>query len=395
MQTSTRYQKNLDFLVALCESIGEGDDKSCLDTLFKTLRQDFIFDNLAIYIAEKGKLPEVTYARAVGRGRNAEADASWGEEAANQVLVEKAIVQDKPFNKDEVNRIHMPYILGLPLHLIRNDGVLVFIRFGGPEYTTDQVKLAKLIASHVSHILERNMLRESVEQLEVARNYARLQDDFIATISHDIHTPLGFIKGYTTSLLRSDTKWDQETQHEFLTIIDEEADHLMYLLDHLLDSARLESGVMVMDFQSVRLDSLIRDVAMRIRSRNKSIDIELDLQSAPPIQADTVRLVQVFDNLFENTLKYAPHSKIVITMRRQDQQIKVIFSDNGPGISPEHLPFVFERFYRIPNQDGKRGTGLGLYICKEIIRAHGGQITVETAPDEGTAFVILLPYRQT
>jgi signal transduction histidine kinase len=195
-------------------------------------------------------------------------------------------------------------------------------------------------------------------------------------------------------LLRSDTKWDQATQHEFLTIIDEEADRLMYLLDHLLDSARLQSGVLVMDFQPVRLDSLIRDVAMRIRSRHKSIEIELDLQPAPPIRADTVRLVQVFDNLFENSLKYAPNSKIVISMKKLDEYIRVTFSDHGPGILPEHLPFLFERFYRVPNQEGKRGTGLGLYICREIIRAHSGLISIETSPDKGTTFIIELPYHQ-
>ncbi len=394
MQNTETDQTYLDFFVALTEAIEDGEWRACLDSLFKNFRQEFVFDNLAIFSSEVGKLPEVIYARAVGRGRNAEADASWGEEVANQVLLDKTIVQDKPLKKDPENRIKMPYILGLPLHLLRKAGALVFIRFGGPEYTSDQIKLARLTASHVSRILERNLLRESTEQLEVARNYAQLQDDFIATMSHDIHTPLGFIKGYTTSLLRSDTKWDLETQHEFLTIIDEEADHLMYLLDHLLDSARLQSGVLMMDFQPVRLDSLIRDVAMRIRSRNKSVGIELDLQPAPPIQADTVRLVQVFDNLFENSLKYAPDSKIAIKMCKQDKYIRVTFSDHGPGIQPEHLPFLFERFYRVPNQEGKRGTGLGLYICREIIRAHGGLISVETGPDKGTTFIIELPYKQ-
>lgn len=394
MQNTETDQTYLDFFVALTEAIEDGEWRACLDSLFKNLRQEFVFDNLAIFSSEVGKLPEVIYARAVGRGRNAEADASWGEEVANQVLLDKTIVQDKPLKKDPENRIKMPYILGLPLHLLRKAGALVFIRFGGPEYTSDQIKLARLTASHVSRILERNLLRESTEQLEVARNYAQLQDDFIATMSHDIHTPLGFIKGYTTSLLRSDTKWDLETQHEFLTIIDEEADHLMYLLDHLLDSARLQSGVLMMDFQPVRLDSLIRDVAMRIRSRNKPVGIELDLQPAPPIQADTVRLVQVFDNLFENSLKYAPDSKIAIKMCKQDKYIRVTFSDHGPGIQPEHLPFLFERFYRVPNQEGKRGTGLGLYICREIVRAHGGLISVETGPDKGTTFIIELPYKQ-
>ncbi len=115
--------------------------------------------------------------------------------------------------------------------------------------------LAALAAVQTCRIFEGRSLKESQAQLELARHRAQFQDDFIATISHELHTPLGFIKGYTTSLLRSDTVWDPATQQEFLTIIDEESDHLVTLIDRILDSARLQSGAMPMDFQPVRLDS--------------------------------------------------------------------------------------------------------------------------------------------
>jgi signal transduction histidine kinase len=383
----------LEFLTTLEEAIAGEDWKKSLDALFAALRKGFVFDNLSLHLAEKqGGLPEVIYARAVGRGRSAEADASWGEEIASQVIASGSRVQNEPPGDASADRVQRPYLLGLPLLLPAGRGALVFVRFGGPEYTPEQVLLAALAASLVIRVYKRRALRENLAQLENARHRAQLQDDFIATISHDLRTPIGFIKGYTTSLLRSDTVWEPETQREFLTIIDEETDHLMALIDRLLDSACLQSGMMVMDFQLVRLDSLLRDVVQRITARHPELEVELDLEPAPAIRADSVRLVEVVDNLFDNAIKYAPKSKIIIAMSRvNDDYVRVTFADHGPGIAAKHLPFLFERFYRVPDSLSNRGAGLGLFICREIIRAHGGSIMVETAPEKGTVFCIELP----
>jgi signal transduction histidine kinase len=228
--------------------------------------------------------------------------------------------------------------------------------------------------------------------LEHARHLAQLQDDFIATISHELHTPLGFIKGYTTSLLRSDTTWDTATQREFLTIIDEESDHLLSLIDRMLDSARLQSGNMSMVFQPVRLDALLRDVTQRVQGHHEDLEVILNLTPAPPIQGDTVRLAQVFDNLFDNAIKYAPRTKISISLRINKNLQIITFADQGPGIATEHIPFLFERFYRVPSHYRKSGTGLGLSICKQIIQAHQGRISIKNLPGKGAAFRIELPF---
>jgi signal transduction histidine kinase len=387
--------ERFDYFSRLCESIIKDDWKAALDSLFVTLRKQFVFDNLAIYLAEtEGGMLEVTYARAVGRGRSKEADADWGEDIANQVITTRKIVVVNPPEKPASDRVTVPYLLGLPLELSSRRGALLFVRFGGPEHTADQLPVASLAAVQVARVFERRALRENTTQLELARYRAQLQDDFIATISHELHTPLGFIKGYTTSLLRKDTTWDEATQREFLTIIDEESDHLVDLIDRMLDSARLESGSMPMDYQPVRLDSLLRDVVMRVHARHKSLQVVLELAKAPPIQADTVRLTQVFNNLFDNAIKYAPKSKITITLQHNENRQVVTFADLGPGIPPEHLQFLFERFYRVPGQAGQHGTGLGLFICRQIIQAHHGQISVKTTPGKGTAFRIELPVRQ-
>jgi signal transduction histidine kinase len=387
--------ETFDYFSRLCESIIKDDWKSALDSLFVTLRKQFVFDNLAIYLAESvGGLQEVAYARAIGRGRSKEADADWGEDIANQVIATRKIVVVNPSEKLASDRIAAPYLLGLPLELLKRRGALLFVRFGGPEYTANQLPVAVLAAVQAARVFERRYLHENTTQLELARYRAQLQDDFIANISHELHTPLGFIKGYTTSLLRKDTTWDAATQREFLTIIDDESDHLVDLIDRMLDSARLESGSMSMDFQPVRLDSLIRDVVMRVQARHKSVEVVLELAKAPPIRADTVRLTQVFNNLFDNAIKYAPGSKITITLQYNENRQVVTFADLGPGIPPEHLQFLFERFYRVPGQTAQHGTGLGLFICRQIVQAHHGQISVKTTPGKGTAFRIELPARK-
>ncbi len=219
----------------------------------------------------------------------------------------------------------------------------------------------------------------------------RLQDDFVSTISHELRTPLGFIKGYTTSLLRDDTQWDEKTQHEFLGIIDDEADRLTQLIENMLESARLQSKTLQFKFQPLRLDSLIRDVAMRIRTHHPELQVNLDFEPVPLIHGDGTRLFQVFENLFGNAMKYASGSPLTILMRHSSKMLHIEFADRGPGIPEDYIPFIFERFYRVPGERSITGTGLGLYICKQIILAHHGKIRAESVLDEGTTFFIELP----
>jgi signal transduction histidine kinase len=206
-------------------------------------------------------------------------------------------------------------------------------------------------------------------------------------------TPLGFIKGYATTLLRDDTSWDNNTREEFLTIIDEEADRLHELIDNLMDSSRLQAGTLRMSFQPVRLDTFLRDISLRAQTHDGSKIIKLDIQSPKlKIPADPTRLAQVFDNLLTNAAKYAPGSLITISLHHNDTLAIIDVCDEGPGIEEEHLKQIFKRFYRAPtNNTTVRGTGLGLYICRQIIRAHGGDIEAESQLGEGTTFHIYLP----
>ena len=121
--------------------------------------------------------------------------------------------------------------------------------------------------------------------------------------------------------------------------------------------------------------------------------MSLDLKASSTIQADGVRIAQVFENLFTNALKYAPGSAIEVGLYQIGPSLRITFKDHGPGIPAESLPLIFERFYRVRTEKAT-GTGLGLYICKQIVDAHRGKIWAESIPGQGTTFFIELPIKQ-
>jgi two-component system sensor histidine kinase KdpD len=388
-------QQTVSYLHELTQIVArEGNSRNTIEGFLAVLRKQFVFDNVAIYLQDEtsGTL-EVAYARAIGRAKSAEADAAWGETFAGQVLRKGGLLLQDPMPDAATDdRLQQAYLLGFPL---RSEGMVsgavVFVRFGGPVYEDEHVAIAGFAAELISVLFERVTWREMHEELHDLKRQMQLQEDFVSTISHELRTPLGFIKGYSTSLLRQDTNWDEETQREFLTIIDEEADRLALLIENVLESARLQSKTLPLRFQPLRLDSVLRDVITRIRSRHKDLDVSMELGSAPSIQGDGVRLAQVFDNLFTNAIKYAPGAPIIVLLNQMGERVLITFKDHGPGIPVESLPLIFERFYRVRTDRSVTGTGLGLYICKQIIDAHRGKIWAESAPGQGTTFFIELP----
>jgi signal transduction histidine kinase len=385
----------LSYLQELMQITADLDSsRNAIEKFMVALRKEFVFDNVAVYLQDQETLNlEIAFARAMGRSRAAEADAAWGEDFAGQVVKKgQLLLRDPSPGVLTDDRLHQAYLLGLPLH--QGDqvkGAVVFVRFGGPVYEDQHVTLAAFAAGLISMLFERAKWVELREELRDLKRQMQLQEDFVSTISHELRTPLGFIKGYSTSLLRQDTSWDNETQKEFLTIIDEEADRLALLIENVLESARLQSKTLPLRFQPIRLDAVLRDVIMRIRSRHKELDVSMELETVPPISGDGVRLAQVFENLFTNAIKYAPGSPLVVLLNQVDDNILISFIDHGPGIPKESLPLIFERFYRVRGEKTVTGTGLGLYICKQIILAHRGKIWAESTPGQGTTFFIELP----
>jgi signal transduction histidine kinase len=384
-------------ITEICRLIADSVDwKVTLDQMLPYIRRMVLFDNFALYHA----LPvdqngEIIYAKALGRGKTTGEDLSWGDATAALVFESRKAEINQPLFSDdqEERRLDFPYIIGTPVNISSDRYAMVLIRFGGPEYTPADKQSLQSVTYLISLLLKQKQMNDKMTLMEAERQQALLQEDFISTISHELLSPIGFIKGYTTTLLRADTTWNPEMQQEFLAIINEETDRLQELINNILDSARLQTGSLSMDSQPVRLDTLLRDVTMRAIMHQTNIKIETNIsQQLPQIQGDSRRLTQVFENLISNCIKYAPGSKLTISAEVVHGQIHIAFTDNGPGIAPRYIPNLFQKFFRSPDSSTEiRGTGLGLYICRQIIEAHHGEIFAESDLGKGTTIHIVLP----
>jgi signal transduction histidine kinase len=373
------------------------DWRTAFEDLLSGIRYEFVFDNEALYLLDaRRRNLEVAHARAAGRGRSHEADTNWGEALAGEVLARNQTIERAPVTLPDADRLQRSYVVGLPVMVAgRTEGALIFVRFGGPEFSEAHRLLAEWVADTAGSLLESRGLVAARAELELAQKQMRLQDDFVSNISHELRTPLGFIKGYTTSLLRRDTTWDEGTQHEFLSIIEEETDRLTQLIENMLESARLQSQTAKFRLQPVQLDSLVQDMIGRLGLRHPDLVVHAHIEEVPPINGDSARLIQVLENLFGNALKYAPGSPLTVRVRSDNRAVTFSLQDAGPGIPEEYLPFLFERFYRVQAEASATGTGLGLYICRQIVLAHHGKIWAESPLDQGATFLIEFPLQPT
>lgn len=219
--------------------------------------------------------------------------------------------------------------------------------------------------------------------------------DFIANVSHELRTPLTSIQGYTETLL--DGSIVDNHVREFLEIIRKNAARMSRLTEDLLTLARVESGEQRFIIQRTSVEELLQDALESFREMARSYEVELMVENSVPdahVDADREAIHQIFSNLIENALKYAASGKkIVLDARAVETGVEFSVRDFGPGISSEHLPRLFERFYRVDKARSREsgGTGLGLAIAKHIILAHGGTIRAESELNHGSSFLFVLP----
>ncbi|MEA3339543.1 MAG: ATP-binding protein [Chloroflexota bacterium] len=227
------------------------------------------------------------------------------------------------------------------------------------------------------------------------READEIKSTFISVISHELKTPVALIKGYADTLQREDAHWDSETTRESLAVIMEEADRLNQLIDDLLDASRLQAGGLPLEMEPVALDALAKRVTSRFRIQTQTHGIEVRFPDGfPVISGDPERLEQVLNNLVANAIKYSNEGgRIEISGRALPGEVVVTVSDEGMGIPFKEQPRVFERFFRGAQERNQRtpGAGLGLYLAKSIVAAHGGRIWVESKIGEGAAFSFAIP----
>jgi two-component system phosphate regulon sensor histidine kinase PhoR len=218
-----------------------------------------------------------------------------------------------------------------------------------------------------------------IKQLENVRK------EFVANVSHELRTPLSIIKGYVETLLDEQPP-DDATSKQFLQTIEKHSRRLESLIGDLLSISELESHQAKLNLASVSLraetESVLEELKQRARDRNLTVVSEVP-EGFPAVRADAQRLHQVLFNLLDNAIKYTqPGGRVIVSAREKEGEIEVCVADNGPGIAPEHLSRIFERFYRVDKARSREmgGTGLGLSIVKHIVQAHGGRVWVESSP---------------
>jgi PAS domain S-box-containing protein len=244
--------------------------------------------------------------------------------------------------------------------------------------------------------LEGNLLSiiATVRDITRFREAEELKSTFISVISHELKTPVALIKGYVGTLRREDANWDREIVKDSLAVIEEEADRLTGLIENLLDASRLQAGGLSISTSDVALNVIAERIAKRFQTQTSIHKISVDFpDNFPIVTGDETRLEQVLSNLVSNGIKYSPQGgEIRITGQVRPAQVIICVSDEGPGVAPEDIPHIFDRFYRssIANRTTK-GAGLGLYLARAVIEAHGGRIWVDPRPGKGARICFSIP----
>jgi PAS domain S-box-containing protein len=227
------------------------------------------------------------------------------------------------------------------------------------------------------------------------RRLEAVRRDFVANVSHELKTPLTSISGYAETLLADSP--DAETTKRFLATIVENSRRMQRLVDDLLDLSRIEGGRWQPHQEPLDVRQLVADVWNELADPADSSGVDLEVEIEPGaeiIKADPDALHQVLTNLFENSLRYTPRGgRIVCRSRPEENGVALSVSDTGPGIPLEHLPRIFERFYRADQSRSRAegGTGLGLAIVKHLVEAHGGRVHAESERGAGTTVTCWFP----
>jgi K+-sensing histidine kinase KdpD len=275
-------------------------------------------------------------------------------------------------------------------------GVLILesIQTDNP-FTSQDLPFIKTLADLTALAVDRSRLEIRNGADRESLRVDHLRSEVLGTLSHELRLPLATIRGYATAMLLEEVTWSEEKKLEFLRQIESACDDMDGMLKGILDSSLIAADQLELELQPVRLQHVANEIAGEIEFRSPAHHPVVDFPSDfPLISADLHWIRQVFRNLIDNAIKYSPNGGlIVIRGEVRADDVVVNISDQGVGISPEHLIPLFEKYFRVRNVATMHisGSGLGLPIARAIVEAHAGHIWVDSHIDEGTTISFSLP----
>ena len=283
----------------------------------------------------------------------------------------------------------------LPIRMNHNVYGVAGIHFQGQKIGSFEEGILLSILGECALALENDKNAREKEEAAVLAKNEQLRANLLRTISHDLRTPLTSISGNASNLMSNERFFDEATKQQLYADIYEDSLWLINLVENLLAVTRIQDGEVRLHMAAELLDDIIQEALCHVNCRSVEHFITVELpEEILLVKVDARLMVQVLINLIDNAVKYSPAgSHIVIGGKKENRWILVTVEDDGPGIGKEELPHIFDMFYSGANKvaDARRSLGLGLFLCRTIINAHGGEITVSNVEPHGSRFTFTLP----
>jgi DNA-binding response OmpR family regulator/signal transduction histidine kinase len=270
-------------------------------------------------------------------------------------------------------------------------GALLLLRGPGENFSPHELDVTRGIASQAGILLDYAQFLYQLEHhqgMDVAQQWQG--SELLSTISHELRTPLAAIKGFITTLLSHHRYWDEREREAFLENVDDSVNQLSRLVENVLEMGRLDKGLQPQK-RPAKLAALAQRVLRDLSFQSALCELVNEIpEDLPIVFFDPIKIERVLHNLLENAIKFSPHGgRVRVFATQLPEKIEIGVEDQGLGISPQHLPHIFERFYQADPR--KKGIGLGLYIAQELVHSHGGEIRAESQPGQGTTLYFTLP----
>lgn len=337
----------------------------------------------------------------------------WGEAIRQRKpIITNDYAAPNPWKKGYPKE-HVKIIRHMNIPVFDGDRIVAVAGVGNKEedYNESDVRQLTLLMEGMWRQIQRKRAEDSLKKYtedlaraneelskanEELKSLDRMKDEFLSNVSHEFKTPLTSIKGYSQLILDGTLGNINEQQKKAMDTVIRNSDRLRRLVDSLLYLSRAQVGRMSYYFEKLQLADLINNCIhdQLLQAKDKGVDLRTEIEDIPPVRADKDKLTDVLTNLIDNALKFTSEGgQIIVAARKVPNGVHMEVRDTGIGIPAEHIPHLFQRFYQVDSSASRRygGTGLGLYISKTIVEAHGGKIWIESEEGKGTTVHVELP----